>query len=268
MKQGFTRNNIKDTFMKVVIVRLDYAGVNNLNEVIKLFDKKFPKAFKRKNIVENREINVNFRETDFQSISDSLSTPVNAIKRERFVRYEGINDCQCDVTLDMSQFYLCLTIKCDNNYDGLTNYIAPLKGAIKIFKEKIPYFSPKRLGIRKVRVENNNNINHFSTIFEPFVFPKLVFNIGRDKLVKSDYLDVILDESSKLTANIKREIIVNKDKTGAPIYTTSLDIDAYYYEDALCYGNINELINSANTKEFELYKQCMTYDYLYSISRQ
>ena len=34
MKQKFTRNNIKDTFMKVVIVRLDYAGVNDLNEVI------------------------------------------------------------------------------------------------------------------------------------------------------------------------------------------------------------------------------------------
>ena len=267
MKDNITRASVKDQNMKVVIVRLDYSGVNDLNEVIKLFDKKFPKAFKSKRAVENREINLNFREVDFQTISDSLSIPINAIKRERFIRYEGINNCNCDVTLDMSQFYLCLTIKCNNNYDGITEYIAPLKGAIKIFKDKIPYFSPKRLGIRKVRVESNQNISYFSSIFEPFVFPKLMFNIGQDSLMKSEYLDAITDISTGLRSNIKREISVTKDKNDSPMYRTTLDIDTYYHEDALEKGNINNLLNFANEKEFILYKQCMTQTYLSSISR-
>ena len=75
--------------MKVVIVRLDFAGVNDVNELIKFFEKN-GKVFKKKNVMENREINISFREIDFESISESLSIPVEAIKSERFVRYEGL----------------------------------------------------------------------------------------------------------------------------------------------------------------------------------
>lgn len=35
----FERNKIHDTNMKVVIVRLDFAGVNDVNELIKFFEK-------------------------------------------------------------------------------------------------------------------------------------------------------------------------------------------------------------------------------------
>ena len=39
-KSIFERNKIHDTNMKVVIVRLDFAGVNDVNELIKFFEKK------------------------------------------------------------------------------------------------------------------------------------------------------------------------------------------------------------------------------------
>lgn len=263
-KSIFERNKIHDTNMKVVIVRLDFAGVNDVNELIKFFEKN-GKVFWKKNVMENREINISFREIDFESISESLSIPVEAIKSERFVRYEGLDNCQCDVTFDISQFYLCLTIKCQGNYDGLTNYVAPFKGAIKIFCEKVPYFEPKRLGIRKVRVEVKDNIQNISDSFEPFVFKTPFFCISSPLIRKSEYLDVIEEVDKSLRFNIRREIGLVIDKDSNKKYSTTLDIDAYYHEDILENGKINDMINYANQREFEIYRECMSYSYLKSI---
>lgn len=261
-KSAFLRERIHDKNMRVVIVRLDFAGISDLNDLIKTFDKGFPSTFKRKCVMENREVNVSFREKDFESISKSLSIPVEAIKSERFVRYEKIEGCNCDVSFDISQFYLCMTIKCQNNYDGLTNYVAPLKGAIKLFKDKFNYFSPKRLGIRKVRVQTENSLKEFQDIFEPFIIEPHNFNINQPRLRKSESIDVIEDAEKKLRFNIRREIASVLDKEKAAQITVTLDIDAYYHEEALEKGKINDMLSFANQKEFEIYKNCMKSDYL------
>ena len=73
-KSKFSRNNVHDTNMKVVIVRLDFAGVNDVNELIKAFEKK-GKIFKMKTVMENRGINVSFREVShFQFQLNLLNT--------------------------------------------------------------------------------------------------------------------------------------------------------------------------------------------------
>ncbi len=264
-KSLFSREKVHDKKMKVVIVRLDFAGINDLNDLIKVFERN-GKVFKKKKVMENREINVSFREKDFESISRSLSIPVEAIKNERFVRYEGIDSGMCDVSLDISQFYLCLTIKCEENYDGLTNYVAPFKGAIKFFTEKFDYFSPKRLGIRKVRVQKLKSLNELVNVYEPFVFMPPNYNIKNPLTKKSEYFDVIVEEEKALRFNIRRELGYMVDTTNTPIYTTTLDIDAYYHEEALNSGKVNDLINYANQREFEIYKECMSVDYLNFIS--
>lgn len=263
-KSIFARERIHDTNMKVVIVRLDFAGVNDINELIRIFEKS-GKVFKGKRVMENREINVSFRETDFKSISESLSIPIEVIKSERFVRYEGLDNCQCDVVLDISQFYLCLTIRCQKNYDGITNYVAPLKGAIKIFGEKVPYFKPKRLGIRKVRVEMKDEVSQLSKCYEPFVFMTPLYCISSPLIHKSEYFDVIEETDKSLRFNVRRELGLIMDKNNQKKYSTTLDIDAYYHEAALEKGKINDLITYANQREFEIYKECMTYSYLQSI---
>ena len=41
-KDRFSRENTHDTNLKTVIIRLDYSGVSDINDLVKLFDKKFP----------------------------------------------------------------------------------------------------------------------------------------------------------------------------------------------------------------------------------
>ncbi|MCQ2340633.1 MAG: hypothetical protein MJZ79_07665 [Paludibacteraceae bacterium] len=265
-KSIFSREKIHDINMRVVIVRLDFAGINDLNDLVKTFEKNFPKAFKHKCVMENREVNVSFREKDFESISKSLSLPIETIKSERFVRYEGIEGCMCDVSFDISQFYLCLTIKCHDNYDGLMSYVAPMKGAIKLFKEKFHYFVPKRLGIRKVRVQTKDIMHEFNEVFEPFVFGFPTFGLDNPISRKSEYFDILEDRANNLCFNIRREIGYVQNKDGENKYSTTLDIDAYYHEQALQNGKVNEMLTYANQMEFDIYKECMKFKYLSQIS--
>ena len=131
-KKGFTRNNIRDKFMNLVIMRLDFAGITDSKELIKIFDSKFPRTFKKRQEVYNRELNVTFRDSDLREISDSLSLPASVIQKEKLIRYSDMSGTGCDVTLDISQYFLCMTIKCKNNYDGLDKYIEVFKGTITL----------------------------------------------------------------------------------------------------------------------------------------
>lgn len=44
-KDRFLRRNVHDHFLKKVILRLDYAGVTDLNKLVDVFDKKISKSF-------------------------------------------------------------------------------------------------------------------------------------------------------------------------------------------------------------------------------
>ena len=50
-KADIQRNQVHDAHMKLVIIRLDYSGVIDSSELIKIFDKRFPRAFQNRNYV-------------------------------------------------------------------------------------------------------------------------------------------------------------------------------------------------------------------------
>lgn len=269
-KEQFVRNRIHDTYMKRIIIRLDYAGVREGSELVRLFDKRFPKAFKQSQDIYNNEFSISLRHDEIKDISDSIKVPVNVIQKEKIIRYEGMKGVACDVSLDISQYYLCMTILCDGNYDGLDKYIECFKGAITVFNDSIPYFQPKRLGLRKIRVESRPTIADFNNVFEHYVFNIPQYSIASSNNLKSEYFDYIEDsQHNNLRLNIRRIIgrreKQNKDGFLENEYMASLDIDAYYKDEKL--SHINDLLTQANTIEFEVYKSCMKEEYLRSIFR-
>ena len=85
-----------------MILRLDYAGVTDLNKLVDVFDKKFPKAFKERNLVINREINVTLHKKDLEEIGKTLSLPVSIIEKSQVIRYaqlKNINPTEADALL-------------------------------------------------------------------------------------------------------------------------------------------------------------------------
>lgn len=260
-KDRFIRERIHDTNMKMIIIRLDYSGVTNGGDLVSLFDKRFPSSFKKREERFNRDINISFRQEDLEVISKTLSLPVSVIEKEKTMRYVGMKNVACNAILDISQYYLCMTIECENNYDGLDKYVECFKGAITVFKDKIDYFCPRRLGLRKVRVEHKTTLKEFDEVFEDFVYIVPDYGMNKVKVRGTEYIDVI-ELEDKLRFNIRGKI----DSTDKPEgYLSSLDIDAYYNGEFLASADINSLLTRANLQEFEIYKACMKEKYLESI---
>lgn len=264
-KEKFSRRQLHDTMMKQVIIRLDYSGITDLDDLVKKISD-IERNFSKRTVVYNNQMNVNLRPEDIESISQSLSIPVNVIRKDKLIRYSGFNRGNCDITLDVSQFFTCLTIYCDNNYDGLDNYIDVFVSSINKFREN-KFLDPKRLGLRKTRVQYMEEVVDINKTYEDSVFCLHFFNEA-EKFLYKKYFDTT--KQNDIQVNIIREInLVEKDEKLQ--YQTSLDIDAYYQfneqepETIVSQKSIPKLLDLANNYEFEIYKRCMTQTYLNSI---
>lgn len=192
MKDKYTRTNVHDVHMRTVIVRLDFSCECDLKKLIGLFSDSFKKLFKEGPLTkESHDIQISLKDKDFDSISKKLSIPVESVKKMEFVRYFGFKNGACEAFLDISRCYMCLFIKCkDNNYDGLSQYIEPVKGAIKVLSKKHFGFCPVRIGIRKVRTQIFQQFQHLINVFEPFVYPTSLLASENQVTLKKEYIDV------------------------------------------------------------------------------
>lgn len=260
-KEQISRDSIRDIWMKQVIIRLDYAGVADLNELIKIFDLRINRFAKRQEMYVN-QLGFNIRAEDLKNISDTLSIPIEAIKKEKIWRYSELNVGQCSTTLDISQYFMCMTIDCQHNYDGITEYIKVFKEVMEIFTSDIKYFEPKRIGLRKARVQKLKTLNDVANIFEPYIF---CMNIAENLALTHDkfYRDIAKKVDDSLYININRIIKSIDDETA---FNTTLDLDAYTTN--LDKKELSNIIDVANAYEFEVYKSCMTLNYLNTIIKK
>ena len=256
-KSEIQRHQVHDTHMKYVILRLDYSGVTDRKTLIKLFDNRFPRAFKKRDNVITKEVSLTLRQEDLKTISAAVSVPVSVIEKEPIIRYSGVTNVKGDVTLDISQFYICMTIKYDENYDGLDKYLEYFKGAITVFKS-IDYFCPRRLGIRKCRTQNFMSEDDVNKVFEKFVFDDENLRIGSLGKLPREYRTYLGDETKGgIRVNIIRKAHPITLK-GVDMIWTSLDIDAHLDDqEQLLNRDITNLISEVNEFEFEVYKMCM-----------
>lgn len=265
-KSIFTRLNVHDKKMRLVIVRMDYVCDCTFKKLKSLFDDAFNKTFIYPPVMyENHNIQINLSDRDFLSISRNLSISIDEIKELQYVRYAGLKKGNCFAILDISQCYMYLTIKCENNYDGLTNYVEPIKGAFTILRNKGVNLSPKRFGIRKIRIEDFSLLDNINGVFEPFVFNMSSFGCSNKVSLKSEYSDVFLDSADGLRTNVKRTLERVVDSYKQQKISATLDIDSYIHLKENTKFNLRNLLDFVNQKEFEIYKECMTYEYLKSI---
>lgn len=258
-KEQISRDSIRDIWMKQVIIRLDYAGVADLNELIKIFDLRINKFAKRQEMYVN-QLGFNIRAEDLKNISDTLSIPIEAIKKEKIWRYSELNVGQCSTTLDISQYFMCMTIDCQNNYDGITEYVKVFKEVMEMFTSNIKYFEPKRIGLRKARVQKLKTLDEVANIFEPYIYCMDIAHINSALTHDKFYRDIVKKVDDSLYININRIIKSIDDETA---FNTTLDLDAYTTN--LDKKELSNIIDVANAYEFEVYKSCMTLNYLNTI---
>ena len=263
-KNEIRRENVHDTHMKSVLLRLDYSGVASLDELREVFDDTFPNAFNGRQMVSTRGVSVTLRKEDLNTISKAVSVPVSVIEKERVWQYKGMEGVNGEVTLCISQYYTYMMIQYKDNYDGLNAYLRYFLGAIAVFKNKIPYFCPQRLGIRKCRVQNFKSADEISHYFEPFVFYDTNLPIGDFAKTPREFRTCLSDDGQdNLRVIVYRRIMPTMFEK-EPIINTVLDIDAYYDDPRILNKtSIDEIIKIVNEFEFYVYKLCMTLEALH-----
>ena len=262
-KDSIQRSDVHDTHMKYVILRLDYSGMQDVDALKKEFHKRYGGNFSKEEVGVLKSASLTFREEDLKAISKAVTASIRDIENGQIFRYRGLKHVKGDVTLDISQFYLCMTIGYHDDYEGLNKYLDSFKGAITTFKEKFSYFTPKRLGIRKCRVENFRQIQEIDRVFESFVFNDGNLPIGKFGESLRVYRASLSDDGEYgIKVNVTRSLqpVLSN---GRNEIMTSLDIDAYVdNQNLLISRNINKIIDEVNNFEFKVYKMCMKEDAL------
>lgn len=263
-KADIQRNQVHDTHMQSVLLRIDYTGVSNIEVLINVFDEKFPSVFQYRQMVATRGVAITLRKEDLNSISKAVSVPVSVIEKEQVCQYVGLAGVNGEVTLCISQYYTYMMIQYKENYDGLNAYLKYFLGAITVFKEKVPYFCPQRFGIRKCRVQNFENAYDIASYFESFVFDEANLPIGQFGKTPREFRTCLCDDSqNNLKVIVYRRLSLTEYER-KNIINTTLDIDAYYDNPQILNERpIEEIVNIVNNFEFEVYKKCMTLEALH-----
>ena len=137
------RKDFKYNFLKNIIIRFDFQGVfepelENILPDIKPYLKE--KNFTRYNKRNDNTININ--------INDMQPPIFNNFQNQ--IIHSFVND-DSGYMLDISNNFICLNIR-STTYSPFEEYAKLISDIIKIYKEKIDFFTITRIGIRKINV--------------------------------------------------------------------------------------------------------------------
>lgn len=275
MAKNFSRYTMRANMLRKVLIRIDYDGVTDINEWIKLFK-------------ENRELSSYFQKytkgvqnqatislSNMEEIAASRSIPLSTIQSEPLHRFsdavfkeeDGIQR-EDKVVMDVTSLFLTFSIDCVN-YKNMDVYIDFLNNYIKSFLENDKYIVIQRIGVRKLGGDVFRSIEDCSETFESSVFAPLdVANLDGG-LIDREYVDRIIRNDDSVKVNFARRCRAIKTDDGETVYQALLDIDGYV-DNGLIEKNNYRFPNdfeyvvktTINDYLFELYKLSVTEQYL------
>jgi len=259
--------------MRQVIMRLDFSGILDLKDIIDqiLHDETFRNMAPRLQEVYHNEMKVQLREDDLKVISKTLSIPINVIERTKILRFTGFQKSmglKNEVILDVSRFFLCLSVSCRGDYDGFDKYATIFIMALNLIKSNAN-FTPQRLGLRKNRVQNFDSIHDIFNVFQKSTFC-VMSDLELDCIAGKHYTDFYRFAVKRdLHIRNRREInIVRNEEQQKDIFQTILDIDCFYKGDFIETEDIQNLLTIANEEDFRVYKTSMNPNFIEQIRIQ
>ena len=158
---------MRANMLRKVLIRIDYDGVTDINEWIKLFK-------------ENRELSSYFQKytkgvqnqatislSNMEEIAASRSIPLSTFQSEPLHRFsdavfkeDGVQR-EDNIVMDVTSLFLTFSIDCVN-YKNMDVYISFLNKYIKAFLENDKYIVIQRIGVRKLGGDVFKSLDDFS----------------------------------------------------------------------------------------------------------
>ena len=275
MAKNFSRYTMRANMLRKVLIRIDYDGVTNIDDWIKLFKEngKLSSCFQKYNKGVQNQATVTL--SNMEEIAASRSIPLSTFQSEPLHRFsdavfkdEDGTQREDKIVMDVSSLFLTFSIDCVN-YKNMDVYISFLSNYIKAFLENDKYIVIQRIGVRKLGGDVFKSLEEFSETFENSVFatPNVANLDGQ--LMDREYVDRIIKNDSSVKVNFIRRCRALNTHEGDTIYQALLDIDGYVDRVVIEMNkykfpdDFESVVKSKiNDYLFELYKLSVTEQYL------
>ena len=126
-KKYVSRDNFKSSLLKQVIMRIDYSEITNFEGLIQERSSFLKQYFTTRGKYQTNNINPTISEKDLAQERVPIAIlPQNEVYRFTMCKIEP----RQNVVLDIANTFVCLIIKCDDNYDKIDEYINLLSGVM------------------------------------------------------------------------------------------------------------------------------------------
>ena len=256
MKGAFmeiTRESFKNNFLKNIILRLDFNGVldTEMEEIIAQV-----KPFLKSKSFNKYEESIN-NEVDFEIKKGLNLDKDDVVKEVRSFKTHSFLSEEKGFILDISKNVVCLKIN-TINYVPFEEYEELFLKIVSIYNDKIDFFTPKRLGLRKINFCFMEDINELNEYFDESFFENSIvldnskiLNVQKRKSIQLDESHMKMNVFTAIEKGVIKDQELNK---------IVLDLDAYldngdYISNELFEKNSIRLLNDAI---FSVYTKAMT----------
>ncbi|MGN0282689.1 MAG: hypothetical protein ACI4B3_10405 [Prevotella sp.] len=278
MAKKFSRYTMRANMLKKVLIRIDYSGVTDINEWIKVFKDNEVLSSHFGKYRKETQNTASFSISNMEEIAQSRSIPLNAFQSEPLHRFSeasfrGDNenqDREDNVIMEVTGLYMAITIDCVN-YKNMDVYIDFLCNYIQEFIKNDRYIDIQRIGIRKIGGDVFCNLDEFAQTFETNIFTTPDVGNLNGTLIDREYHDRIIKSDGTVKVNFSRRCRAIPADNGGVAYQALLDIDGYVDKGIIKNkgysfpDDIKDILqDKINDYLFDLYKLSVTEQYLKS----
>ena len=260
----WNRENIKNNFLRRIILRVDYEGIVDIKDILKNLESKLPSlGFTERNFgfINNAEFELN----DPEMIESERKIPIKELSKIETYKYRNSDG---NVELEVNELYSALNVDV-NNYNDINKYCNIFSEVINGIKEKSVYLKINRIGLRKINDCIIRDKSRFNDYFDKEYFfdisNKLRLNSIKTEKINTQFVDTFSVE--KYMFNYIRIVsggVLTIGSQNYDVYQAVIDIDGYSYDRELLntlLGDTNEISNiilELNENLFELYSNSLT----------
>lgn len=255
-----TRKDLRYNFLKNIILRLDFQGV---------FDSEMDCVMRKVKTLAKESGFLKYEEKTASQIgitigdSELLQNCNNTLNRSNKRTYCFINETR-GYRLDISSGYICMNVN-SAHYIPFDEYSKIFESLITIFRANIDFFTPKRLGLRKV---NECLIPNKNVIYECFNRDCFCYyDDSNADTIMSNHTDVFNIEPYRI--NLISRLDQGKNIEGDTLYRTQLDIDVYLdAEEDIARVLNDEKIQEMNQLTFDIYIHSLNKNFIEALKSE
>lgn len=259
------RHSLTHNQLKNVLIRIDYTGITNIDNWVEAFKPKMTGYFSAYNrgVQNNARVNL----TNLKEIADTLSIPIEEIRKETIHEFSGWKLDENTVTMSISPFFMTINIRC-NNYKVIDPFLDVTSLFLQEMYEREAYFDVHRVGIRKVDGGTFDSIDDIFMVYKKELFFGQEVDAVNSVPLNREYTYRYCLKDSSMKVNYSRQYrlldILNVGKK----HQVLLDIDTYIdkYNMNECHYDLKEsckaVLEKINNHQFELFAESVNEDYI------